>query len=298
MEESSHKKKRGEGKGTVADIEDGSDSDADDVRFGPLGMGIRHWGSPEHGDSDEDPDEQPLIPSVLGLLGAKGNGKAKGKDNGKGKGKANRERQMANGAATANAAKAKGKGAAKAKPKAKARQQALALSQQLLDLQLLDQADRRLDTMYGPRGGGGGGKGAGPGGGGKVAKGQGSMDQIICQAAKGNMKGGKETMDEIHNGCYLNYTPHVHKGQPCGPPPGTPMPNVDPMEIEPVFHNPMWKLVERRKHEANTPPQGTPDTRYDDYWDTMVNDTQDRNYGHFMTAFYKGKHKGRLIGHY
>ena len=178
------------------------------------------------------------------------------------------------------------------------RQQALALSQQLLDLQLLDQADRRLDTMYGPRGGGGGGKGAGPGGGGKVAKGQGSMDQIICQAAKGSMKGGKETMDEIHNGCYLNYTPQVHKGQPCGPPPGTPMPNVDPMEIEPVFHNPMWKLVERRKHEANTPPQGTPDTRYDDYWDTMVNDTQDRNYGHFMTAFYKGKHKGRLIGHY
>ena len=224
MEESSHKKKRGEGKGTVADIEDGSDSDADDVRFGPLGMGIRHWGSPEHGDSDEDPDEQPLIPSVLGLLGAKGNGKAKGKDNGKGKGKANR--------------------------------------------------------------------------GGKVAKGQGSMDQIICQAAKGNMKGGKETMDEIHNGCYLNYTPHVHKGQPCGPPPGTPMPNVDPMEIEPVFHNPMWKLVERRKHEANTPPQGTPDTRYDDYWDTMVNETQDRNYGYFMTAFYKGKHKGRLLGHY
>ena len=224
MEESSHKKKRGEGKGTVADIEDGSDSDADDVRFGPLGMGIRHWGSPEHGGSDEDPDEQPLIPSVLGLLGAKGNGKAKGKDNGKGKGKANR--------------------------------------------------------------------------GGKVAKGQGSMDQIICQAAKGNMKGGKETMDEIHNGCYLNYTPQVHKGQPCGPPPGTPMPNVDPMEIELVFHNPMWKLVERRKHEANTPPQGTPDTRYDDYWDTMVNDTQDTNYGHFMTAFYKGKHKGRLIGHY
>ena len=123
MEESSHKKKRGEGKGTVADIEDGSDSDADDVRFGPLGMGIRHWGSPEHGDSDEDPDEQPLIPSVLGLLGAKGNGKAKGKDNGKAKGKANRERQMANGAATANAAKAKGKGAAKTKPKAKARRQ-------------------------------------------------------------------------------------------------------------------------------------------------------------------------------
>ena len=166
------------------------------------------------------------------------------------------------------------------------RQQALALSQQLLDLQLLDQADRRLDTMYGPRGGGGGGKGAGPGGGGKVAKGQGSMD-------------------EIHNGCYLNYTPQVHKadkakakGQLCGPVPVTPMPNVDPMETEPVFHNPMWKLVERRKHEANTPPQGTPDTRYDDYWDTMVNETQDRNYGHFMTAFYKGKHKGRLIGHY
>ena len=185
------------------------------------------------------------------------------------------------------------------------RQQALALSQQLLDLQLLDQADRRLDTMYGPRGGGGGGKGAGPGGGGKVAKGQGSMDQIICQAAKGNMKGGKETMDEIHNGCYLNYTPQVHKagkakakGQLCGPVPVTPMPNVDPMETEPVFHNPMWKLVERRKHEANTPPQGTPDTRYDDYWDTMVSETQDRNYGHFMTAFYKGKHKGRLIGHY
>ena len=174
------------------------------------------------------------------------------------------------------------------------RQQALALSQQLLDLQLLDQADRRLDTMYGPRGGGGGGKGAGPGGGGKVAKGQGIMDEIIRQAAKGNSKGGKETMDEI-----------IHKagkakakGQPCGPPPGTPMPNVDPMEINPVFHNPMWKLVERRKHEANTPPQGTPDTRYDDYWDTMVSETQDRNYGHFMTAFYKGKHKGRLIGHY
>ena len=162
----------------------------------------------------------------------------------------------------------------------------IALSQQLLDLQLLDQADRRLDTMYGPRGGGGGGKGAGPGGGGKVAKGQGSMD-------------------EIHNGCYLNYTPQVHqadkakaKGQLCGPVPVTPMPNVDPMETEPVFHNPMWKLVERRKHEANTPPQGTPDTRYDDYWDTMVSETQDRNYGHFMTAFYKGKHKGRLIGHY
>ena len=102
-------------------LDDGSDGDADDVRVGPLGMGIRHWGSPEHGGSDEDPDEQPLIPSVLGLLGAQGNGKAKGKDNGKAKGKANRQRQMAKGAATANAAK--GKGAAKTKPKAKARRQ-------------------------------------------------------------------------------------------------------------------------------------------------------------------------------
>ena len=176
--------------------------------------------------------------------------------------------------------------------------------------------------------------GSSKGGKGKVAKGQGIIDEIIheagnaagsskggkgivdddidaiSQAAKaaakaGNSKGGKGFMDEIIHKAGLAKA----KGKLRGPPPGTPGPKpyVDPYVADmvdyyannAVAHNcQMWNLVQRRKHEANTPPQGTPDTRYDDYWETMMNETQDRNHGSHINAFYKGKHKGRLLGHY